>query len=519
MRSSEALRRWTRRLRIPALALILAAPPTLAAEPDVFYGVDQHPGPGEGPFTPRPYADAARTGFLTRLTAMSVEGFEDFAPGAGGPLQVDFGTTTATVTLASGGGVQDGAADGIWPTRGARCLRLGTSGATAFTVAFAEPQKAFGCHLTDLDDAVATKGTRAAGIPGGGDVDLGQAEPPEFRITLTRASGPATVLPVATVANPSGTVLFLGVVDETPFTAVTIGWDTATGDDFGVDDLVVAAPGLPPSVATVDSFILPRKIALKLDAKRPERSTLLAIGTLDLGAEPADLTKPATFQVGGLVVEAPGLTPDASGSGFRYVGDGVDFSVRTTKSRSSKGRFRLAVKRDLTGLVAPDGDLTLRFASEDLDAHGEFELTDGSYRLGKARGALVAPDAFLYRIAGTLKGGEKDKFVLSAGLASRGLVPLAAPDVTVGFGESFEQTVAGADFVQKGALFVYTSKTGAIRKLTLDYAKERMQVTASGVALGDVADGDVPLVVRLVVGVTDRTVRVRAVHAGSALKY
>jgi hypothetical protein len=266
----------------------------------------------------------------------------------------------------------------------------------------------------------------------------------------------------------------------------------------------------------VESFFLPKHVLVKLNDRKPEKSKLVASGFFDLGPDAVDLTKPASLTVGGQKVAIAGLVADPSGK-FTHKGDGISFSVKPSKAGSSRAKFKLKMTGDLRGKVDPDAAIEMRFTSDAIDGRGVVTLTKGRYSYRKVRGTLVAPNLYLTKSKGKLKGGGKDALTVIVGMATDGKTPAAA-DVSITFaGKAWE--IDAAEFEREGDAYVYRGAAGGIGMCRLDYGKEQMTVKAKGIDLGTFAEGPQPVVVVLSVGTDERAVGVRMVKKGKGLKY
>ncbi len=273
----------------------------------------------------------------------------------------------------------------------------------------------------------------------------------------------------------------------------------------------------PPPVPAVPTYLLPKSVKVKLNAKTPVKSALTLVGSMDLGLEPVDLTKPATIEVAGFHLDVPALT--AKGVAFAFKSATTALAIKTSKAGSSKADFKLKVKQDFGGTIASDAATTITFANPDVDGTSIVQLVAGAFGLGKARGTLSAPTLFLVKAAATLKGAGSDAFALTAGLATDGTTPSTLPTFTIYFGDTFAEKIAGAAFVKKGDTFTYKGGKTGVTSVVVDYARERVIVKAKGVSLGSFAAGPQPVLVGLRLGPDARAVEVRMGHSGAKLKY
>ncbi len=318
--------------------------------------------------------------------------------------------------------------------------------------------------------------------------------------------------------DPAGNAYIVGYTDDSSFPIVVGPGATYYGSP---DDVFVAKISGPGGAAgPIESFILPKKVKAKLDATDPAKSTLVAAGFLDTGpdADP-DLGASAELDLGGLAINVPGLVPDASGTKFVYTGTGLLFQVTESKTGSSRAKFKVKYRGDISADVDPDSDLTLQFDNGTVNGIGTVGLEAGGYTLGRKRGALVAPNLYLYKAKATLRGGGMDTLSLKVGLATGGTTPDVAPTVDVGFGGLFSATIASGSFVRNGDRYEFRGDAGGITLVILDYLKETMTVKGTGLDLGAFPAGATPVDVTTGLDGAQRAVRVRLGRKGSALVY
>lgn len=203
------------------LSAVLAVSSAAWAAPTFYFGEDLGVGDGSGLRVPFPNALAARTSFLSALTAgVGTEDFESHS-GAGTPLTLTF-AGAGTANLTGGGSVST-----VIPPATNGVGRYGTSGqnyweaTTTFGITFSDPVAAFGFYGIDIGDF-------------GGQV------------TVTAVNGGTNTytVPNTTAANGAigGGVLFWGLIDAVlPISSVTFG-NTAAGTDlFGFDDMTIGS--------------------------------------------------------------------------------------------------------------------------------------------------------------------------------------------------------------------------------------------------------------------------------------
>jgi len=181
---------------------------SLQAAPVIYFGEDT-----DGSLT---NAQAAEADFLSNLTGVTIEDFEGLTAGDTFPINISFGTTTATLTgttIIGNTGIADSGIGGRFAVSGTQYLNLGTSDANSFTLTFDAPQAAFGFYGTDI-----------------GDFD-GQ-------LTLSLDGGAAIDIP-HTLNAPNGSDLYFGLIDvDNPFTTIQFS-SGVLNDAFGFDDFTI----------------------------------------------------------------------------------------------------------------------------------------------------------------------------------------------------------------------------------------------------------------------------------------
>ncbi|MEN8149905.1 MAG: hypothetical protein ABFS86_08785 [Planctomycetota bacterium] len=320
--------------------------------------------------------------------------------------------------------------------------------------------------------------------------------------------------------GPSGAVTLeswgaaSGRIDATDAT-VTSGAGGPSGDV----SLLVRTPGGAPPPATVESFILPKRIQMKLNAKKPEKSKLIAAGIFDTGPDPVDLTMEATLTVGGLEVSIPGLELAPSGKQYRYRDDRLTFLIKPNRRGSSRAKFKLSIKDDLAGKVDPDAVLEIRFECDGMEGRGACTLTSGKFALKKVRGTLIEPTLHLWRMAAKVKGGGKDALKFIVGLATSGPVPATVPDVRVVFGDAIDVTIPAASFERVGDAFLFKGDADGITMVKVDFAKEAVVVKGKNLDLGTFSEGANSMLLGVEIGGEGGIVGVRVNLKGSQLRY
>ena len=328
----------------------------------------------------------------------------------------------------------------------------------------------------------------------------------------------------ALAVRPSDSVFFgmeaessvLDIIDPSDGAQTPVG--TVDEPENSVASLTFV-PAKPDDVTSVVSYILPKALVLKLNDILPEKSKLTSSGFFDLGPDEVDLSLDATLDIGDLLVVARGLEPNPAGTVFTLEQPGLTFTITTDKLGSSRAKFKLKVQQDLAGLVDPDGEVTIEFINEAIDAEGTVTLANGKFKLGTKPGALIEPVIYLLKVKGTLKGGGEDSLQLKAGFATDGTTPDEAPDLSLDFAGSFAASVDSAAFEKQGDRFVFKGEPGGLTSVILDYKKETITIKAKGVDLGEFDEGPQPVDVTLGLDDDFRQVSVRMVRKNKLLKY
>ncbi len=354
-----------------------------------------------------------------------------------------------------------------------------------------------------------------------------------------RLRGPFTSSGVLAVQSISGNVDVAGAALTTspspdqataPIVVETFGGTTAidvsnatvrtgasgTGESGSVWVAVHSVPG-----PIVNSYLLPKKVTVKLNPKDAALSTLTASGTFDAGLDATDLSGDATLDIGGTPTTVT-LVADTKGN-YRHTDAAIDLRLVPGKTGGSRGTFTLKKVGDLSALVDTTGAgiLSLRITHPAFDAVGTVTLAKGKFALGKARGTLVEPSFFVTKAKGSSVGAGLDSLKLVTGFTTSGTTPAAAPTFRISFGDSFEVTVSSAAF---GApvkdRFTALAPAPGIASVVLDYAKETITVTGTGLDLGTFTTGPaVPVTVGVSFGVDNRSVKLRMSRAATKISY
>jgi len=307
-----------------------------------------------------------------------------------------------------------------------------------------------------------------------------------------------------------------GVDDDAFGGGVAISNGTALFGAYGVSENRGAAyvfTGLLPPPAV--PYVLPAKVRAKVNAAVPSKSVLTASGTLDTGPGRPDFAGAAALDVGPFHLEVPAFVVKSKGRLLTYTADGITFSIKPAASGSSRATFTVKAVGDFGAGFDPDGPIAFRFVNPRYDARGGVKLTAGAL----APGAVVAPDLAVVKASGTLKGGGKDVFALTAGFATTSAAPASPEDVTLCFGNTFTVDLPASAFQMKGAAAVLVVKSGGVTKATVDYAKGLITVAGKGVDLGVFAPGGNGVGVTITLGGVERGAQIRMARARTKLAY
>ncbi len=335
--------------------------------------------------------------------------------------------------------------------------------------------------------------TRAGGIGGafhvlcGGALTVAGAITARGDVTLQSQDGDIDVLGVSLTTDDmteDGAIRVetwkAGAQIDASSAIIRSGSSTAQSGDV---DVLVHDPG--PTV--IDSFILPKIVRLKL--KGEGKDSLKAAGVYDDGGNPVDYSQPMTIQVGDFERTFT-VQPNKRGTAFKFKGPDVVLKLRPNRSDSSRGFFVLLIsKTTLAGLIDPNAPLEMHFSGTGLpDAFGKFELTNGGYRVGRARGTLIAPEFFLTRIKAKVRDEKRDTMKMKGGFRTDGPVPEMLGTVVIAVGDEFRLSVPGSEFSRKKDRFTYRNKANGVSiRLFVDFGRELMQIVTKGAELGDLS--------------------------------
>jgi hypothetical protein len=207
-------------IHVAALSALVSGPFASAA-PLTFLGQDFNSNEAVR-LASTPNANAARTAFLSNLSGVGTETFEGFANGTSlvSPgITVSFGGgNTATLTGPDSNSfvneVSSGTVSGRYPISGTKYVEAGRG----LSLSFSQPQVAFGFYGTDIGDF-------------------------NGQVTLTLADGSSTLVNIGNSTNINGgAVLYFGLINPVPFTAISFGNTSGGTDFFGFDDFTIGRP-------------------------------------------------------------------------------------------------------------------------------------------------------------------------------------------------------------------------------------------------------------------------------------
>lgn len=212
-----------------AAAALLASTTLATASTSIFFGEDLN-NSASVPLASTPNASAAEADFLSNLTGIGTEDFEDFAAGEGEPLSLMFPGSVGTIgaTLSGGSGfirsVSAGSASfGRYGSSPTNYWEVEAGGQNNFTVTFDQTVAAFGFYGIDIGDfggQLTLEVTRANNVE------------ETFTVDNTQGSGGST----------DGSVLFFGIIEtdaSAGFDSISFLTTIGTGDVFAFDDFTV----------------------------------------------------------------------------------------------------------------------------------------------------------------------------------------------------------------------------------------------------------------------------------------
>jgi hypothetical protein len=215
-------------VRLVALAFAVTVSLSSAHAASTYFGEDIN-NSATDPLSSTPLSDAASSSFLTALSGVGTETFEQQTTGATAPLAMIFpgATGSFTATLSGGAGqvaeVVPGTTNGagrysVPSATSARFWEVGAGGGGNFTITFSEDVGAFGFYGVDIGDLggqLTLQRLAADGAAVGGDIVVANSE------------------------GNDGSVLFFGYVagstSET-FRSIRFLTSSGAGDFFGFDN-------------------------------------------------------------------------------------------------------------------------------------------------------------------------------------------------------------------------------------------------------------------------------------------
>lgn len=166
----------------------------------------------------RTNSDAAHNDFISNLTDVYTETFEDFPAYTTGPLTLDFGAT-GTATLNGSGSIGNTNYTGYWATSGTNYWGANT---TDFNIDFSEETSAFGFYGTDIGDW-------------GGSLQIEYSNGETNILNVGNTTG--------AYGSTNGSVLYFGFYENDPdmaFTSISF-LNNSYQDWFGFDDMTIGS--------------------------------------------------------------------------------------------------------------------------------------------------------------------------------------------------------------------------------------------------------------------------------------
>jgi hypothetical protein len=303
------------------------------------------------------------------------------------------------------------------------------------------------------------------------------------------------------------------------------GFDTTFNDTLTRSDAYLVAielfegGGTPPPTE-IDAYILPKRLDVKHNAKKPEKSWLNSGGWFDTGSGDVDWTKPGSLWIGERKFDIPGLSQQRKSKQWWEWREGdMYFRIKPSRYGSSKGKFKLKWKHADVLDIPTDQPLVVRFQNGDVDALGEVTLKDGRYQHGRQRGALVRPALALYSCRTILKGNDKDSIRARLGLRTEGGIPHECPPLTIGLDDQFTDSLDTDAFDQKKRKFVFKGPKGGISKATVDFGKEKLAIVGKKIDVGQFPEGPQAVAVLVQLGDEALVLHVRMVRDGKRMRY
>lgn len=293
-----------------------------------------------------------------------------------------------------------------------------------------------------------------------------------------------------------------------------------SGRAFAIELQPSAPPIAPAYLAPSHVAAVVPGPAAKRKSRRDATPGLKARGTLDLGVNDIDFTRPGQLLVGDRVYSLESGLVAKGKRRFVYADDEVRFEVRLRKNGTSKARFKLRIRDDLSGALDPDGDLELSFRNGQMQAQGTVALRGG--KLADRRNpALSDPGLVPVQAKIKLREDYLDRFDFTLRFDPAQYV--ADAGVELWFGDDWYAYVPQHELEgARGSRLRYRSKSGAgLSKVVIDLEKGEIHVSAKDLPLADLhSDSDEPIL-RFGVGFGghDTRCQVRAVRKGDVIRY
>ncbi len=274
-------------------------------------------------------------------------------------------------------------------------------------------------------------------------------------------------------------------------------------------------------VEVVRGYLLPRRVVVRLPGagRRNARPGMTVSGTYDEGPDGLDFEAQGTLDVGGRTFPIGPLESLSGGRRRTYDDDDVTLTLRPSRTGTSKGRFRLQVRADLTGSVDPDGVTPLSYTAGERELGMTVLLANGRFTSRQRRGRLTAPALDLARARGRVPGEGRDSMSCTLGFATDGDLPPEPVDLSIAIGDSFSVTIPATDFSRQRGRDVFRGDAGGLSRVIVDWARERITLAGRGMDLGALPQGAVPIQIAVTLGADARRLDLRMMRSGSSLQY
>ncbi len=267
----------------------------------------------------------------------------------------------------------------------------------------------------------------------------------------------------------------------------------------------------PIETTTVESFLVPERILLRQNSRNPARSSLRIAARLDECCAAIDYTQAVTLEINGMTWNLPGLTPNRSGTLFRHTDDELRLKLRPRLRGTSRGIVSVSLRRDLSSLVLPDGDVTIRLAAGTLDVSATATLV-GTRFIKSRSGDFVGPA--MYPVRASLRGSDPTSMSVRVTFGLNGIGG-APGDVHVGVG-GLEQILPADEFTGSEDRPRWRSRDAGVRSLRIDYRRKTVTLSLAKANVG-FTGGDLTLQLRIAGETVAMTITPRA--RGSSFSY